>query len=65
MQEVIVSISSTGEVTVEVQGVTGTQCLDITRGLEEQLGVVIDRQHKPEFYQVAEDVLQVWNRHSS
>ena len=37
-QTIKFSISQDGSVTEEVIGVTGTQCLDLTEKIEEQLG---------------------------
>lgn len=50
MQEerIKVNISNDGEVTLDVQGVKGKRCLDITKGLEEALGVVTEREAKKE-----------------
>jgi hypothetical protein len=38
VQEVEVIISKNGQVQIQVRGVKGTQCLDITQDLEEALG---------------------------
>ena len=57
-----IAISPTGEVKIEVKGVTGGACLDLTRDLEAKLGTVEDRQHKPEFYQQNENQQQQWNQ---
>ncbi|MCM1235945.1 MAG: DUF2997 domain-containing protein [Ruminococcus flavefaciens] len=50
-QELEISISSTGEVTVNVIGAKGKSCMDMTRELEESLGVVTSLEKKSEFYQ--------------
>lgn len=62
MQELEIAISPTGEVKIEVKGVTGGACLDLTRDLEQKLGTVEDRQHKPEYYQQNENPQQQWNQ---
>lgn len=62
MQELEIAISPTGEVKIEVKGVTGSACLDLTRDLENKLGTVEDRQQKPEFYQQNEQQQQQWNQ---
>lgn len=49
-QELEISISETGEVSVSVSGVAGSGCLDLTRELEEELGSVVMREKKSEFY---------------
>jgi len=57
MQEITVVIEKDGQVRVEVRGVKGGSCLDVTRGLEEALGgQVEDRQMTPEAQEVGEEV---------
>ncbi|HXG10503.1 MAG TPA: DUF2997 domain-containing protein [Gemmataceae bacterium] len=52
LQEIDVFIDKNGQVRVEVRGVKGMSCLDVTRGLEAALGgQVIDRQWTAEAYQ--------------
>ena len=59
MQEITVVIDKDGQVRVEVRGVKGTSCLDVTRGLEEALGgQVEDRQMTPEAQEVGEEARQ-------
>ena len=57
-QEIMISIGKDGNVQFEVKGVPGKDCLSLTQVLEEELGVVVDRQRTAEFYQeaVTEDV---------
>lgn len=62
MQELEIAISPSGEVKIEVKGVTGGACLDLTRSLENQLGAVEERQMKSEFYQESEQNQQQWNQ---
>ena len=40
LQEVDVIIEKDGQVRIEVRGVKGPSCLDLTRGLEEALGAL-------------------------
>ena len=49
--ELKISISPEGEVMIEVEGVKGKQCLAITEDLEKELGIVLNREKKSEFYQ--------------
>ena len=50
LQEVEISIDARGEVKVEVRGVHGPGCLDITRAMEELLGeVVVERTRTHEY----------------
>ena len=59
MQEITVVIEKDGQVRVEVRGVKGASCLDVTRGLEEALGgQVEDRQMTPEAQEVGEEARQ-------
>lgn len=45
LQEIDVFIDKDGQVRVEVRGVKGTSCLDLTKGLEAALGgQVLERQ---------------------
>lgn len=53
MQELRIQIDAQGEVQVEVVGLQGQGCLQLTEGLERQLGEVLGRHMKPEAYQEA------------
>jgi hypothetical protein len=56
MQEIDVIIEKDGQVRIEVRGVKGTSCLDLTRGLEAALGgQVEDRQMTPESQEAAQE----------
>lgn len=48
--EVVINISNTGKTTVEVQGVAGASCKDLTKDLEQALGKVISDTKTPDFY---------------
>lgn len=50
-EELEISISNTGEVTINVIGVKGKSCVDMTRDLEESLGIMKYFERKSEFYQ--------------
>jgi hypothetical protein len=43
-------ITNNGKVEIEVKGVDGPLCVDITKDLEEELGVVINREKTSEYY---------------
>lgn len=45
-----VSVSPTGEITIEAEGYTGSSCEEATRFLEEALGLPGKRTRKAEFY---------------
>ena len=50
-QEIDITITPEGEVKLTVRGAPGDQCLELTKALEEELGIVVDRQKTSEFYQ--------------
>lgn len=51
MKNIIIDIDSIGKATIEVNGVTGPGCTEITKQLEAVLGVDADRTLKPEHVQ--------------
>ena len=51
MQQVTVTIDPDGATSVEVEGVVGSSCEDLTRELEAALGTVSERTHKAEYHQ--------------
>jgi hypothetical protein len=56
LQEIEVFIEKDGQVRVEVRGVKGLACLDVTRALEAALGgQVKDRQMTPEAHETARE----------
>ena len=58
VQEIDVFIEKNGQVRVEVQGVKGMACLDLTKNLEDALGGQIeDREMRPEAYETADVVV--------
>jgi Protein of unknown function (DUF2997) len=50
-QELEFNIDEEGNVTIKVIGGSGASCLDLTKGIEEALGLVTDRQKTSEFYE--------------
>lgn len=50
-QEMTVTIGPDGQVEISVSGVGGKKCLEFTRWLEEELGIVTQRTHTSEYYQ--------------
>lgn len=48
LEEIQVDIDALGHVQLRLHGFTGTRCLDATAALEAQLGVVEDREMRPE-----------------
>ena len=45
------NIRQDGTVTEEVMGVVGNDCENLTKRIEERLGVVEKVEHKPEYYE--------------
>ena len=45
------TIRQDGTITEEVIGVVGTECENLTKKIEESLGNVLSREHKPAYYQ--------------
>ena len=50
-QPIKFAIKQDGTVTEEVIGAVGNECENLTRNIEEKLGVVQRVEHKPEYYQ--------------
>lgn len=51
-EEMEIIIGESGAVSVQVSGVKGGKCLDLTKDLEEALGVVVSRDKTGEFCQI-------------
>jgi len=49
-ERVIVTISPTGKVQVEADGVVGSGCEALTQAMQEGLGETVESQKKPEYY---------------
>ena len=64
LHEIEIAIDARGEVTVEIRGLKGPGCLDVTKGLEQLLGgAVLERTHTHEYdLQPDEDEQAVWQR---
>jgi len=45
------TIKQNGNVTAEIYGVTGNQCLEVTKSVEDELGTVLTREFSPAFYE--------------
>jgi hypothetical protein len=50
-KELTILISHDGTVTLEVDGVRGASCLELTHDIEAALGFVREREKKPAFYE--------------
>ena len=56
LQEIDVFIEPNGQVKIEVSGVKGMNCLDLTKALEDALGGQIEeRDMRPEAYETAQE----------
>ena len=59
-EELEISISNTGEVTINVIGAKVKACIDMTKDLEESLGIIKSFEKKSEFYQQEENNTSVY-----
>ena len=60
-QDIEIVINAKGEVTFEVKGVKGVNCLAETKVLEQALGGdVVDQQRTAEFYEGSEGYVSTW-----
>jgi hypothetical protein len=63
LEEIDVFIAKDGQVRIEVRGVQGMSCHDLTRSLEEALGgEVISRELTAEAYETAEQQTTGWQQ---
>ena len=51
--ELVIQISPDGSISVEVKGVPGPGCADVSKCLEDALGDVVQRERTSEYYQEA------------
>ena len=65
-QTIKFAIKQDGTVTEEVTGAVGNECENLTRNIEEKLGVVQRVEHKPEYYQAVsvEETIQEFTHDS-
>lgn len=61
-QKIEVVISPDGAISVEAVGYEGKDCEEATRFLEQALGQVQQRQHKPEYYRQQRSQHRLHNR---
>ena len=60
MPEIIMSFNEKGDATIEVDGVEGTACTEITSALEEAIGMTeAQRLEKPEFLVPMDQELEI------
>ncbi|MDW7680726.1 MAG: DUF2997 domain-containing protein [bacterium] len=59
IQEIDVFVKSDGSVKIEVRGVKGQKCLDLTKGIEQLLGgKIMERIHTDEFHAAEQEQTQ-------
>tara|TARA_B100000427_G_C15390617_1_gene543140 strand:+ start:461 stop:667 length:207 start_codon:yes stop_codon:yes gene_type:complete len=58
------SIRQDGTVTEEVTGAISNECEQLTKLIEERLGTVTQRLHKPEYYKQAEELIEEFDHTS-
>ena len=65
-QTIKFTIRQDGTVTEEVMGVIGNECESLTKRVEERLGNMRSRDHKPEYYQslTVEETIQEFTHDS-
>ena len=49
--ELEISINAEGDVSINVIGAKGKKCLDLTKDMEDALGIVTQMETKPQFYE--------------
>lgn len=49
----VITIDKLGNVTVDTDGFTGDECVNETKKLESELGIVSNRNKKPDYYRKA------------
>ena len=50
-QEIVINIDAKGNITLQVEGVSGPECIDFTKFLEDELGDVTERLRTSAFYE--------------
>lgn len=51
--ELVIDIAPDGTVKLEVVGAKGSTCIDLTKDLEEEIGEVLVREKKAEFFSIS------------
>ena len=55
-RDLVITIDAEGNVQIQVEGVAGSSCVEMTKWLEDELGDVTDREFTGEYYQQEEEV---------
>ena len=53
-RDIIITIGPDGNIPLSVEGVAGSDCVDFTRFLEEELGDVTEREFTSDYYKAEE-----------
>lgn len=56
-KDLIITIGPDGNVKIEVEGVSGKDCMDFSKFLEDELGEVTERVRTSEYYEEEEEEL--------
>lgn len=57
-RDIIITIGPDGNVQITVEGIAGSDCIDFTKFLEDELGDVTERTHTSEYYCEEERVVE-------
>ena len=55
-RDLVITSDADGNVQIQVEGVAGSSCVEMTKWLEDELGDVTDREFTGEYYQQEEEV---------
>lgn len=58
-KDLIITIGPDGNVKIEVEGVSGKDCMDFSKFLEDELGEVTERVRTSEYYEEEEEELHI------
>lgn len=58
-KKIVVRIGKDGKAKVSAYGFSGQSCLDVSKAIEEAMGVIQDRSYTEEFYAIERGVEQV------
>mgnify|MGYP006116698629 CR=1 FL=1 len=58
-RDIVITIGPDGNVQLTVEGVSGPDCMDFTKFLEDELGDVTERTHTSEYYCDTEEAVEI------
>lgn len=59
MKEITVKIGKDGKVQIETAGFIGAECKDATAAMKALLGLEVEQEDKPEYFQVEEEACKL------